>query len=70
MGLDTPFYSETNQYMAGIQIYKKSNYTVKFIQEWLHYSQDKRIITGSPNVMGQDNYPGFIESRHQTHCLC
>lgn len=64
MGLDSPIYSETNQYMAGIQIYKKSNFTIKFIQEWLYYSQDKRIVTEDKNVMGKENYPGFIENRH------
>ena len=69
MGLDSPVFSETNQYMAGIQIYKKSNYTVHFIQEWLNYCQDKRIITGEKNTMGQKNYPGFIENRHDQTAL-
>ena len=27
IGVDMPFYYESNQYMAGIQIYKKSDYT-------------------------------------------
>ena len=69
MDADTPYYYDTNQYMAGIQIYKKSNYTVKFIQEWLNYCQDERIITGIKNTMGQKNYPGFIENRHDQTAL-
>jgi len=69
MDADTPYYYDTNQYMAGIQIYKKSNYTVKFIQEWLNYCQDERIITGIKNTLGHHNYPGFIENRHDQTAL-
>ena len=69
MDADTPYYYDTNQYMAGIQIYKKSNYTVKFIQEWLKYCQDERIIRGNKNTLGQKNYPGFVDNRHDQTAL-
>ena len=64
MGVDMPFYSETYQYMGGIQIYRKSKYTEKFIEQLLFYSQDKRIILDTPNTLGVENYPGFKENRH------
>ena len=69
MGVDTPIFSETYQYMAGIQIYKKSEYTVKFIQNWLNYCQDKRIISDDRNTLKYDNYPGFISNRHDQTAL-
>ena len=69
IGVDMPFYSETNHYMAGIQIYKKSEYTVKFIQEWLYYCQDKRIITDKKNSLGKENYPEFKDNRHDQTVL-
>ena len=69
MGVDNPVFSETNQYMAGIQIYKKSEYTIKFIQEWLFYCQDIRIITNQKNTLGQPNYQGFVENRHDQTAL-
>ena len=69
MNCDKPYYYNTNQFMAGIQIYKKTNFTVKFIQEWLNYCQDERIITDKKNVMGKKNYPGFIENRHDQTIL-
>jgi hypothetical protein len=69
IGVDMPFYYESNQYMAGIQIYKKSEYTVKFIQEWLYYCQDKRIITDDNNTLGQPNYKEFRENRHDQSIL-
>ena len=69
IGVDMPFYSQTNQYMAGIQIYKKSDYTIKFIQEWLYYCQDKRIITDDNNTLGLPNYKRFKENRHDQTVL-
>lgn len=69
MGVDTKFYRDTNQYMAGIQIYKKSDFTVKFIKEWLFYCQDQRIITDDQNTLGKPNYEGFIENRHDQTVL-
>ena len=54
MDADTPYYTDTYQYMATLMIYKKSKYTVKFIKEWLYYGQDKRIITDDKNTMGKE----------------
>ena len=55
--------------MATIQIYKKNDYTVKFIQEWLYYCQDKRIVTDDKNTQGMPNYPDFRENRHDQSVL-
>ena len=64
LGADMPFFTDTPQYMAGIQIYQKSKYTEKFLEEVLYYSQDKRIITDDPNTLGLNNYDGFVDNRH------
>ena len=69
MGVDMPFYSETYQYIATFQIYRKSKYTEKFLEELLFYSQDIRIISDYPNTLGISNYPGFIENRHDQTVL-
>lgn len=69
MGVDKPFFTDTDQYMAGIQLYKKSSYSIKFIQEWLFYCQDKRIITDDNNTLGKNNYNDFIENRHDQTVL-
>ena len=69
MGVDMPFYSETYQYMGGIQIYRKSKYTEKFIEQLLFYSQDERIISDSSNKLGLKNYKGFIDNRHDQTVL-
>ena len=69
LGADLPFYTDTYQYMATIQIYKKSKFTEKFVEEVLYYSQDKRIITDDPNTLGLNNYKEFIENRHDQTIL-
>lgn len=69
IGVDMPFYYNSFHYGAGIQIYRKSLYTEKFLEELLYYSQDKRIITDDPNTQGQKNYEGFRENRHDETVL-
>lgn len=69
LGVDMPFYSDTPQYMAGIQVYRKSKFTEKFLEELLYYSQDKRIITDDPNTQGFPNYNIFVENRHDQSVL-
>lgn len=69
LGADQPFYTDTYQYYAAIQIYKKSKFTEKFLEEVLYYSQDKRIITDDPNTLGLKNYKEFIDNRHDQTIL-
>ena len=64
LGVDSPFYSETGQFNATFQIYRKTRLTEIFLEEYLYYSQDKRIITDDPNVLGKENYDGFLENRN------
>ena len=55
--------------MAGIQVYKNSKFTEKFLEEVLYYSQDKSIITDDPNTIGFKNYEEFIDNRHDQSIL-
>ena len=66
---DSPIYTDTFQYMAGIQIYKKSKFTENFLEKLLSYSTDKRIITDDPNTQGLPNYHEFIDNRHDQTVL-
>ena len=69
LGADSPIYTDTFQYMGGIQIYKKSEFTEIFLKKLLNYSTDKRIITDDPNTQGLPNYPEFIDNRHDQTIL-
>jgi hypothetical protein len=64
MNCDSPKYSESNQRLASFSLWKKSNFTIDFINEFLDYAQDERLITDLENQCGYPNYPDFKEHRH------
>ncbi|MDE7267544.1 MAG: hypothetical protein K2N89_08775 [Lachnospiraceae bacterium] len=63
-GCDEEQYAETPQSIGGYMVCKKSAEVEDFFQEVLSYAQDIRIISDNANTMGKDNYPGFIDHRH------
>jgi hypothetical protein len=69
LDVDSSIYADTYQYMAGIQIYKKTEFSINFVEKLLNYSTDKRIITDDPNTQGLPNYKGFIDNRHDQTIL-
>ena len=69
LGADLPFFTETGQFNAAFQVYKKSKFTEIFLEEYLYYAEDKRIITDDPNTLGLPNYEGFIDHRHDQSIL-
>ena len=69
MGADNPYYTNTCTYNAAFQIYKKSKFSLKFVEDYLYYCKDKRIITDDPNVLSLKNYQGFREHRHDQTIL-
>ncbi|MCM1500558.1 MAG: hypothetical protein NC124_19010 [Clostridium sp.] len=69
MGCDKPEFTDTPQRCGTYLVLRKSIRTEKFIDEYLKYVQDKRIVTDDENVMGKSNYEGFIEHRHDQSVL-
>lgn len=57
-------YCNTYQAWAGFMILKKTDFTLKLIEEWLLYMQDIRIIDDYHMNNYHSNYIGFIENRH------
>jgi hypothetical protein len=66
---DSPRYSESKQRLASFSLWKKSRSTMIFINEYLRYAQDERIITDLENQCGYPNYPEFKEHRHDQSIL-
>lgn len=62
-------FAETPQRCATYFILRKSIDSIKFVDEWLYFAKDKRIITNEENVMGVSNYDGFVENRHDQTIL-
>ncbi len=69
MGCDEARFTETRQRLGGFLLMKKDAFSLSFIEEWLAYAQDERILTDAPNTLGKDNYPGFIQHRHDQSIL-
>lgn len=64
MECDSLEYADTTQTIGGYVVLRKSEFVEEFLKKDLAYAQDTRIITDSPNVMGQPNYSGWIDNRH------
>lgn len=64
MECDSIEFVDTTQTIGGYVVLKKSKFVEEFLKEDLAYAQDTRIITDSPNVMGKENYSGWIDHRH------
>jgi hypothetical protein len=62
MGCDTKEYVESSQRTAGMVVCRKTPFTTQFMNEWLMYGKDLRIISDSPSYFGT-NYKGFQENR-------
>jgi hypothetical protein len=64
MDCDNPKYSESSQRLASFSLWKKTKFTTEFIDEYLFYAQDERILTDLENRCGYANYPEFKDHRH------
>ena len=62
-------YKKIPTVQAGYSVWRKSSEVIKFLQEWLRRNMDPRLITDSPNVLGDDNEPGFIRHCHDQAIL-
>lgn len=63
MNLDEPRYTDTSQREATYIWLIKNDFTLKLIDEYLEFAQNKQIITDSANTTG-NNYASFKDHRH------
>lgn len=61
---DEEQYTHTPQRMASAIVLKKTSRTTALVREWLRRAGQDELITDAPNRLGQDNYPGFRDHRH------
>jgi hypothetical protein len=69
MNLDTVEYRDYPQRVSGFIGFKKEPLVVNFVNEWLKYCCDIRIISDKPNECGQPNYKGFVRNHHEQTVL-
>jgi len=68
LNVDEDKYIETNQRMATFVVLKNSDKSRTFVDEWLKYACDYRIITDSKSRLGAE-YSEFKENRHDQTIL-
>ena len=61
-------YLNSNQVWAGFFLTKKCLNSIRFVGEWLTYSQDNRIITDVKSIFGPEG-KYFIDNRHDQTVL-
>lgn len=69
MDCDTPKYTDSKQRLSGYSLWKKTQFSMDFLEEQLRYSQDIRIVSDMENTCGKPNYPEFKENRHDQSVL-
>ncbi len=69
MGCDSSEFVETPQSFAGAFLLRKTEWAERFAREFLAYACDDRVLTDRANVLGEDDYPDFIEHRHDQSIL-
>ncbi len=64
MNCDKECYYKSRQRLASFCLLKKCKLTMDFINEFINYAQDERVITDIENQCGLGNYEGYIKHRH------
>lgn len=64
MDCDSEKFVNTKQRLASYSFWKKTPFSMRFINEWLEFSKDERLSTDMKNTLGKDNYETFKEHRH------
>ncbi|MBO9204581.1 MULTISPECIES: hypothetical protein [Niastella] len=61
--------ADQKKYYRGIQcdasfaLFRKSPEAIQFLNDWMKYGRDIRVISSDPNTLGKKNLPDFIEHR-------
>jgi hypothetical protein len=69
MDLENEKYYNGQQVVGGYLVIKKNSFSVRFVKEWLKYSQDSRLITDEDTSRIYANFPEFIDHRHDQSIL-
>lgn len=69
MQADREEFYNSGQIAGSPQFYIKNKKNIHFVEEWLSFCVDPRILTDAPNNCGLDNLPEFIDHRHDQSIL-
>lgn len=69
MKCDEPKYWNATMTNGAISLWKKNDENITFLNEWLKYCRDPRILTDDTNTCGMPNFPEFRGHRHDQSVL-
>jgi hypothetical protein len=69
MDCDNERYHNGTQLEAGCCGFMKNKFTIEFLQEWLKFALNENILTDVKNICGKENFPEFIDHRHDQSIL-
>ncbi len=64
MNADKPEIYKSFDFAAMMSVWQKTPEAVGFLEEWLKFCEDERILTDMDNTQGKPNYPYFVDHRH------
>ncbi len=64
MDCDEPRYHWAQQVLGGFQLYRHCDESFDFLRTWMKYCLRPQLLTDAPNPQGMENYPEFIDHRH------
>jgi hypothetical protein len=68
-GTDTPACHGAAQLDASVLLLRSTAANREFVETWLGYCADARVLTDAPNECGLPDLPGFVEHRHDQAVL-
>lgn len=69
MDCDSPKYWDAEQVMGSFSLYLNNEWNKGFVEEWLHYCCNEKIVTDLPTQCGLDDLPEFKDHRHDQSIL-
>lgn len=66
---DEEKYWNDHHITATFSLWKKTEENISFLQEYLKYLRDPRIVTDDPNMCGKPNFLEFMDHRHDQSVL-
>ena len=69
MGCDEENYWDSCQIQGSFSVWQKNRFSISFLEKWLSYCTDERILTDIPNTCGLPDFPDFKEHRHDQSVL-
>jgi hypothetical protein len=69
LNIDADKYWEMEQAWAMYVVFRKSDFSMKFAEEWLSVSLSANLITDAPSVFGKPEFPELIMHKHDQSIL-